>query len=604
VLVAGSGPDLWVAHPILLERKGTHTPAFEMLHRAGNSGVWTLAVNMRGSTGGGGGETSWYSFPEGLAVLPQKVKPSPGFVMNDGGTVSAFLPTRKFIEENLPNSHVVKAATGSSAGIFVLTEGVPLPSMTRPGQRITEDTQYYRSPMELVQRGEAGTEPASAPATTTAPATATATTTMATTAPGGPELAAGAASAPATTTRSVASSAPATTRGASAFFNTYWYQEDHWHYLPSLGERSAGNPGAPGSASFTALGVAGDYLLAMWIDPAQPGELVVRSLEYRKEDAAWSAPVVSAIGAGSLPTSRLMTANVDNLLYVFWSVPTGGSIELQGGRIDTRPGSATWLKLPAENRMRAVDLGAAGAGISPATDVAVGASENTLLAVVNSKAGKLVSVTFDTRGNPLGGATEIEATVFRPDLQIGQNLTLLVLILTSALFLWQSRQKPMVLALPTGMIAAPLHLRLAAGLVDLTIPYVLVLAIFNRWEEATTLFPAWVSGLSHPDELAHSSIFMVFLGLYLLHVTVGELLFRRTAGKALVGLQVLMIDGRAPTLAAILLRNLLRFPDLLVGIVVLALSDHHQRIGDYLARTLVVSQKPPETPEDPDADAT
>jgi uncharacterized RDD family membrane protein YckC len=94
----------------------------------------------------------------------------------------------------------------------------------------------------------------------------------------------------------------------------------------------------------------------------------------------------------------------------------------------------------------------------------------------------------------------------------------------------------------------------------------------------------------------------VFMGIYLVHVTLGELFFRRSIGKAAVGLQVLMLDGKAPTLAAILLRNLIRLPELAVGIVVpyVLISERHQRLGDFLARTLVVAHRAPETPADPD----
>ncbi len=100
--------------------------------------------------------------------------------------------------------------------------------------------------------------------------------------------------------------------------------------------------------------------------------------------------------------------------------------------------------------------------------------------------------------------------------------------------------------------------------------------------------------------------FFVFLGLYLLHVTVCELLFRRSLGKALLGLQVLMIDGKSPTVAAILLRNLVRIPEFAFGFVILyvLISDNRQRLGDLLARTLVVASKPPETPPDPDKEPT
>ncbi len=116
------------------------------------------------------------------------------------------------------------------------------------------------------------------------------------------------------------------------------------------------------------------------------------------------------------------------------------------------------------------------------------------------------------------------------------------------------------------------------------------------------MFSAWTSSFSNPDELLNAPALLYMLGIYLLHVTIGELCFRRSIGKALLGLQVLMIDGKSPTVAAILLRNLVHIPELLPGVLIvyLLVSDTRQRLGDLLARTLVVASNVPETPADPD----
>jgi uncharacterized RDD family membrane protein YckC len=94
---------------------------------------------------------------------------------------------------------------------------------------------------------------------------------------------------------------------------------------------------------------------------------------------------------------------------------------------------------------------------------------------------------------------------------------------------------------------------------------------------------------------------LVLLGIYLLHVTAGELFFRRSIGKALTGLQIIMADGKAPTVAAIIIRNLIRLPELLLGLLVIYifLSRHRQRLGDVVGRTLVIGQESPEEPAEP-----
>jgi uncharacterized RDD family membrane protein YckC len=63
-----------------------------------------------------------------------------------------------------------------------------------------------------------------------------------------------------------------------------------------------------------------------------------------------------------------------------------------------------------------------------------------------------------------------------------------------------------------------------------------------------------------------------------------------------------MLDGKSPTVAAILVRNLIRIPEAAVGVMLLymLISERRQRLGDLLSRTVVIAQPAPETPADPD----
>lgn len=76
-----------------------------------------------------------------------------------------------------------------------------------------------------------------------------------------------------------------------------------------------------------------------------------------------------------------------------------------------------------------------------------------------------------------------------------------------------------------------------------------------------------------------------------------EVLLRgRTPGKAAVGLRVVGRTGAAAPLSALLARNLLRLPDMLVGVPMIALDPLDRRLGDRFAGTLVVQDSEP-TPE-------
>ncbi len=76
-----------------------------------------------------------------------------------------------------------------------------------------------------------------------------------------------------------------------------------------------------------------------------------------------------------------------------------------------------------------------------------------------------------------------------------------------------------------------------------------------------------------------------------------ELLWRgQTPGKRMMGLAVTDLQGRAPSPAAVVIRNLLLLVDLLpavglVGLVAASLDPHSRRIGDMVAGTMVVEQR-------------
>jgi uncharacterized RDD family membrane protein YckC len=67
----------------------------------------------------------------------------------------------------------------------------------------------------------------------------------------------------------------------------------------------------------------------------------------------------------------------------------------------------------------------------------------------------------------------------------------------------------------------------------------------------------------------------------------------QTPGKRLLKLRVVTADGGTPATGALVLRNLLRVVDNLVGVVLIAVDPLARRLGDRLAGTLVVHAAPP-----------
>jgi uncharacterized RDD family membrane protein YckC len=81
--------------------------------------------------------------------------------------------------------------------------------------------------------------------------------------------------------------------------------------------------------------------------------------------------------------------------------------------------------------------------------------------------------------------------------------------------------------------------------------------------------------------------------LMVVYFSVQEALFGATWGKLVAGVCVVDVDGRRPTLGAVLVRNILRLLDYwplfyVVGIIAAMTSPSRQRLGDRVARTLVV----------------
>ena len=127
-----------------------------------------------------------------------------------------------------------------------------------------------------------------------------------------------------------------------------------------------------------------------------------------------------------------------------------------------------------------------------------------------------------------------------------------------------------------------LGLRAVATIIDTALLFVIgyVLAVFtgNTTEGGFNLTGAPAFGW-----------FAIALGYYI----VLEALYGATLGKRLIGLKVVKIDGDAPIdWQASIVRNVLRIVDgfifyLVAAIAVLA-SKEKQRIGDMVARTVVV----------------
>ena len=91
---------------------------------------------------------------------------------------------------------------------------------------------------------------------------------------------------------------------------------------------------------------------------------------------------------------------------------------------------------------------------------------------------------------------------------------------------------------------------------------------------------------------------LVLVGLYLGYHFILETICQTTLGKRVMNLHVVRLNGSTPSTACILTRTLLRIVEAnplifgyLPGAVSISLTRYHQRLGDLLAGTVVVSLK-------------
>lgn len=179
---------------------------------------------------------------------------------------------------------------------------------------------------------------------------------------------------------------------------------------------------------------------------------------------------------------------------------------------------------------------------------------------------------------------------------IGLGLVALVLLAVG----WQ-RSRMAAVALPPGAVAAASLVRRA---IACSVDYVFItvlclggLSVFSPEFRARLATPA---GLT-PEDM--NNLFYLST-LQFLYFIACEMAFARTLGKRIMGLKIVHENGGRASVFQALLRNLLRpidyMPGLyLLGLAMIVMGPRPQRLGDRLARTLVVRDTAAPAPSDP-----
>jgi uncharacterized RDD family membrane protein YckC len=163
----------------------------------------------------------------------------------------------------------------------------------------------------------------------------------------------------------------------------------------------------------------------------------------------------------------------------------------------------------------------------------------------------------------------------------------LCLALVLMLSFWRRDTAATVLELPGTTSVAGMLKRALAGFLDIAPALVLAMGAFKLSPEQ--LLAHW-PGQPPADTWYKMLPGLVSILLIITHTALGEAIWGRSLGKALTGLRVVNIDGQTPRRWQLIVRNSLKVLELVVPILLLLaiLSPRRQRLGDIVARTVVI----------------
>jgi uncharacterized RDD family membrane protein YckC len=181
-------------------------------------------------------------------------------------------------------------------------------------------------------------------------------------------------------------------------------------------------------------------------------------------------------------------------------------------------------------------------------------------------------------------------------------LTIIVIaamVLGTLILLMSGRRSAEVLVpnLPVDVQPAGLS-RVAAAAVDFA-PGLAVSMIYFTLHDPTEVLARLPLG--RPIDTDEIMPALLAIAVHVAHTTLTELFTGSTLGKAICGCRIITMNGSRPNPAQVLIRNATKVLEMVVPFLLIfaVLSPTYQRLGDLLARTLVVTHgRPPQEPED------
>ena len=253
---------------------------------------------------------------------------------------------------------------------------------------------------------------------------------------------------------------------------------------------------------------------------------------------------------------------------------------------DAQPDGQT-LTLPPQNPWALLPIASPQAGVQAVAWIALppnNSSDHPLQNIITSASyldGKALTFWQNTGKAP----TTIAALTSPAPVILALSLIFFSFIL---LVIWKRDEKSNQLNLPPDQLICDTSRRFIAALIDFIPCLWISMAIYGV--TATQIGDLWQMKIQEWHQLAPVAL---TVAIYTTHTLICELLTKRTLGKWLLHLKVHSISGENPSIKQILTRNFFKIFELFAYFLLLIaiLTPYRQRIGDIVAKTVVLTPK-------------
>jgi uncharacterized RDD family membrane protein YckC len=319
----------------------------------------------------------------------------------------------------------------------------------------------------------------------------------------------------------------------------------------------------------------------------RPGERGERIRAYRWRDQAWVATDYNLVDDTLPGTGELQVMGMLSTLVVARRIEEAGRLSVQ---------------LSVLSPEGVVPLGRVSLDSSETrTHWAIAPFGDRVAVIVKSPAalqqGRLRWSLIDLQGNVVEDAVAVFERKPRALERVTEHVLLVgaLVIATLIMFVfWRRDPQWNQLELPELLVLADPARRALAAVTDLLPCLYLASLAFDDVGIRTMLshWPMWSSAATWASMAPAGLAILIFVA----YTTFAEMFTARTIGKAIFGLRVTGLRGEPPNIWQVMLRNAMKGLELIAPLLLILplIGPFRQRLGDLVARTVIVAPRGPE----------